>query len=127
MLCSLILLSGLTPSFFSQYLVTVPVMGDPVVTLTNGPEYESFGARRTNSFSHECSDTLPALSWIFLWPSNGQGHLLHGVTVEVGPEEFFEGCFAGEWGENLTEVGNVFGSGMRMDGAMITCLNVHLN
>jgi len=47
---------------------------------------------------------------------NGQGHLPHGVTVEIGPEEFFEGCFAGEWGENLTEVGNVFGSGMRMQG-----------
>ena len=69
------------------------------------------------SFSHECLDTLPALAWLFLWSSNGKGHLLHGTAVEVGPEQFFEGCFAGEWGENLTEVSNVFGSGMRMHGS----------
>jgi hypothetical protein len=94
------------------------------VTLAKEPEYESFGAttfethvRRTMSFSHECLDTLPALAWLFLWSSDGQGQLLHGTAVQVEPEQFFEGCFAGEWGENLTEVGNVFGSGMRMHGS----------
>jgi hypothetical protein len=38
LLWSLILFSGLTPIVLSLYLVTVPVMGDPVVTPTNGPE-----------------------------------------------------------------------------------------
>jgi len=65
-------------------------------------------------FSHECLETLPPLAWVFLWSSDGQGQLLHGTAVEVGPEEFFEGCFAGEWGENLAASGHVFGSGMKM-------------
>jgi hypothetical protein len=59
--------------------------------------------------------TLPPMAWLYRMPRQSRPELLHGKSVEVWTNGFFEGCFAGRWQtEDFAECSEVFGSGLKI-------------
>lgn len=54
---------------------------------------------------------IPSLAWLFSFDED-EPTLVHGSNVDIFPQGFFEGCFAGEFGSDPRLAANVFGSGM---------------
>ena len=65
-------------------------------------------------FLNELVDSLPPLAWLFTSPEVGKSRLVHGSAVDVFEDGFFEGCLAGNTARDLTQIQEVFGSGMKI-------------
>lgn len=66
------------------------------------------------------SDGLPRLAWLYEQQAEGEVELIHGRDVDVFPEGCFEGCHVGSWeAKNFDQVGEVFGSGVRLRDGVV--------
>jgi hypothetical protein len=60
--------------------------------------------------------SLPPLAWLYWMQRGSRPKLFHGKSVEILPNGFFEGCFAGHWlTDNFANCSEVFGSGLRIE------------
>ena len=59
---------------------------------------------------------LPPLAWLYRMRRGSRPELFHGKSVDVLPNGFFEGCFAGHWlTEDFAGCSEVFGSGLKIE------------
>ena len=65
-------------------------------------------------FDSSVAEIAP-LAWLYICQPGKESELIHGRDVDVFDEGFFEGCYSGDWeSRNFDQVGQVFGSGMRL-------------
>jgi hypothetical protein len=67
-------------------------------------------------FLSEKTNALPVLAWLFVQPKLGEAKLLYGQGVDLFGNGFFEGCMAANLEADFTDIENVFGSGMKIQG-----------
>ncbi|MGD0521125.1 MAG: hypothetical protein ABSA48_07695 [Terracidiphilus sp.] len=63
--------------------------------------------------------SLPPMAWLYRMGYQSRPELIHGRSVELLPDGFFEGCFSGKWlTGDFANCPDVFGSGLKIDGGV---------
>ena len=62
---------------------------------------------------------LPPMAWLYRMKVQSRPKLIHGRSVELLPDGFFEGCFSGKWLTcDFASCPDVFGSGLKTVGGV---------